>query len=180
MPGPGIQSTGSEMFSSPALQVCGSSSSRGPVMPPPRSRRHVGVFSTHSQSVRHQRLRPRACELRHTGQIPPPALVQPGSCTKNFSGFYMFKWLEKIKKRRLLGGTSKLCKMQISVFINCPSGTRHLVHLLSIVCGCFRTRRAELNRFEREHMAPTSEIFTIWSFAEKCVNLAPAPGAELE
>lgn len=33
------------------------------------------------------------------------------------NGFYIFKWLKKIKRRIIFGDTGKLCEIQIAVFI---------------------------------------------------------------
>lgn len=55
----------------------------------------------------------------------------------------------------------------ISVFRNKPSLERCHAHLYTDVFDCFCTTMTKLSYFDRDHMAPKLEIFTIWPFTEK-------------
>lgn len=85
-----------------------------------------------------------------------------GPWAKN--SFYIFKWLEKTKRRIVFYDMWKLYEVHISVSkkIKFCWSTAMLIHLCPVYA-----KMAELNSWNRDHMAPKTKTFDIWPFTEK-------------
>lgn len=76
---------------------------------------------------------------------PDPVLIQPSACELRM--LYVLKWLEKVKRIIIFGGTWKLHEIHMLVSTNSFTGMRHAVPILSflgwlqILPGSFQERR---------------------------------------
>lgn len=126
-------------------------------------------FATQGTDLTQQGESPRMAEIQLYGKLCSPG---PGRGDTGLSAVCFHKTEQIVchsSERRQ--GFSTLWPtgpiQLVSVFRNKPSLESCHAHLYTDVFDCFCTTMTKLSYFDRDHMAPKLEIFTIWPFTEK-------------